>query len=293
MNTEFTINQDIAKQETKGVLKVKETLKDGGWIFFDVDGTLEDKNGVPEELIQTLQKTASNGIEIGICTGRAPGDLAKLLDAIDPYDPPKIFTGWKLLEDSHVIVEPGKTIDQAITITSPETQAELAALEQRFLENWYASEVLGKGWGFLKDVSVPPVKLSPHPHLGTLSIWEKGPYESPEYANVMAWTQQAVDDLGLQTLELLEAGDGSLRVFQKGINKGTGLQNLADKGLIDLSKTVYFGDANNDLSAAGVVLDGGGAVVAVANATKGFKSIATHTTFQKAGAGVVEVIKQF
>lgn len=292
MNVEFTNQQDILAKEKKGVLKVKETLKNGGWIFFDVDGTLDDAHGIPEGLIQTLRRAASNGIELGICTGRCPDDLSRLLSAVDPYHPPEIFTGWKLLEDSHVIVEPGKPLDQVTILTSSETQAELRALEQRFLESWTPSETLGRGWGFLKELEVPPVKLSPYHHHGTLSIWEKGPYESPEYASVMIWAQQVVADLGLDTIELFETGDGSLRVMQKGTNKGTGIKSLAEKGLVDLSKTVYFGDANNDLVPAYLVLEGGGSVVAVANATKDFKSVATHTTYQRAGHGVIEIVKQ-
>jgi HAD superfamily hydrolase (TIGR01484 family) len=279
--------------ESRGILKVKETLKNGGWMFFDVDGTLIDGEGVPDALPATLQRLALNGIELGICTGRCSDDLANILDVIDPTHPPKVITGWKILEDSHVVVGPGRRLDEATILTSPETQAELSAFKQRFVQSWSPSETLGNGWGFLNGLAAPPVKLPKYLHHGSLSIWEKGISESPEYADVMAWAKDVAAELGLTTVELFEIGDGSLRVLQKGINKGTGLQTLADEGHIDLRRTVYFGDANNDISSAHVVLGGGGSVVAVANATSGFKSLATHTTYQRAGNGILEVVKQF
>ena len=160
-----------------------------------------------------------------------------------------------------------------------------------FTSNWLPSEAL-PGWGFLKDLPAPPVKLPPYPHYGTGAIGEKGPYESPEYALMMAWALNTARELGIETIEFLETDDGSLRLLQKGINKGTGLRTLAERGIIDLSRTVYFGDANNDISAAEVVLNGGGSIVALANATRGFKNVSTHVTSHPAGLGVIEVVRQ-
>lgn len=276
--------------EHKGILKVKETLRGGGWAFFDIDGTLEDANGIPDDLPNNLQRLRNIGIETGICTSRCPTEMLRFFNKIG-FSDRQLFSGWMLLEDSHIIIEPNKPIRDALVMTKQETLQEMKAFEELFVNEWLPSEAI-PGWGFLKDLPTPPVRLSPYPHVGSVSVWEKGPYESPEYALMMAWAVSAGQSLGIQRVEFLENGDGTLRLLQKGINKGTGLKTLAEDGVIDLSRTVYFGDANNDLAPAYVVLGGSGSVVAVANATKDFKSVATHTTYQRAGNGITEIVKQ-
>ncbi|MBI3984435.1 MAG: HAD family phosphatase [Candidatus Levybacteria bacterium] len=289
METIKPVPVEIAK-ENKGILKVKETLKNGGWAFFDVDGTLEDTNGIPIDLNTYLQLLISNGVELGISTGRCQTDLIRFFSKVgDSYR--QLFKGWLFLEDSHVTVEPGNSINEAAILTDPKTLQEMEMFEKLFTSSWLPSEAL-PGWGFLKNLPAPPVKLPQYPHYGTVAIWEKGPYESPEYGLMMVWALNAARQLGIETIEFLETGDGSLRLLQKGINKGTGLKTLVERGIIDLSRTVYFGDANNDISAAEIVSNGGGAVVALANATRGFKNVSTHVTSHPAGLGVIEVVKQ-
>lgn len=276
--------------EHKGILKVKETLKNGGWAFFDIDGTLEYADGIPDDLPNNLQRLRNIGIETGICTGRCPTEVLKFFNKIG-FSDRQLFSEWLLLEDSHVVIEPNKSMEHARVMTEQETLQEMKSFEELFTSEWLPSEAI-PGWGFLRNLPAPPVRLSPYPHAGSVSIWERGPYESPEYALMMAWAVSTGQSLGIQRVEFLENGDGTLRLLQKGINKGTGLKTLAEEGVIDLSRTVYFGDANNDLAPARVIREAGGAVVSVANATRAFKGIASHVAFQPGGAGVIEVIKQ-
>lgn len=289
METIKPVPVEIPK-DNSSIIKVKETLQNGGWAFFDVDGTLDGANGIPVGLGTHLQLLVSNGVEVGISTGRCQTDLMRFFSTLGGLHR-QLFKGWLFLEDAHVIIKPGKPMSEADILTDSKTLQEMKAFEEQFTAHWSPSEALS-GWGFLKDLSAPPVKLAPYPHDGTVSIWERGPYESPEYELMKAWALNAARELGIETIEFLEQGDGTLRLLQKGINKGTGLKTLAEKGIIDLSKTVYFGDANNDISAAEVVSNGGGAVVALINATRDFKNVSTHITLYPAGLGVIEVVEQ-
>ncbi|MFS8158611.1 MAG: HAD family hydrolase, partial [Candidatus Roizmanbacteria bacterium] len=201
-----------------------------------------------------------------------------------------LFTGWMLLEDSHVILEPHQCLKEASALTSPVALQEMLDLQNIFIDEWLSSENSPE-WGLLKGLPAPLVRLSPYPHKGSVSIWEKGPYESPEYIYAMEWLNKAGQRLGISNVDFFESGEGTLRILQKGIDKGTGLRMLSERSLIDLNKTVYFGDANNDLAPAQVILEAGGVVVSVANATGALKNISTYTTSGSGGAGVMEVIE--
>ncbi|MFS8158730.1 MAG: hypothetical protein ACMG6E_00690, partial [Candidatus Roizmanbacteria bacterium] len=66
------INEALTSQDSqiegRGVLKVKEALQGGGWVFFDIDGTLQDESGIPHNLPTEIARLTSLGIEVGVCT---------------------------------------------------------------------------------------------------------------------------------------------------------------------------------------------------------------------------------
>jgi hydroxymethylpyrimidine pyrophosphatase-like HAD family hydrolase len=93
----------------------------------------------------------------------------------------------------------------------------------------------------------------------------------------------------LQELELVESGDGSLRVIEKGKSKASTLSLFHKEGLIDLSHTIYVCDGENDVPPAILVKEHGGAVVAVSNATPKLKEIADVVAGRDASRGVTEV----
>jgi hypothetical protein len=149
------------------------------------------------------------------------------------------------------------------------------------------------GWGSLDGVSDSPVQLAPKKYqaVGSVSIWEKGPeVTSPayrgEYDAVMTWAQSKLRELGLEHVELMEAGNGTLRLLETGLNKGSSLVRLG----FDLSRVVYFGNGFNDIPAARVVRAAGGRVLVTANTVVELKELAHRIADQSAGAGVVELL---
>jgi hydroxymethylpyrimidine pyrophosphatase-like HAD family hydrolase len=78
-------------------------------------------------------------------------------------------------------------------------------------------------------------------------------------------------------LNLLEIGDGTLRIAAPGRTKGVALQELHEEGVIDLSKTVYFGDGKNDVPAAEVIRQFGGVMVAVDTHCRELVDLASYT----------------
>lgn len=75
----------------------------------------------------------------------------------------------------------------------------------------------------------------------------------------------------------------------EGVNKGTGLLELERKGLIDLSRTLVFGDQNNDLSMFEIAAFS----VAMGNSRDYIKSKATFTTLSNDEDGISHFFKNF
>jgi HAD superfamily hydrolase (TIGR01484 family) len=270
--------------------KVHEILSHGGWAFFDVDGTLTDHSDIHPLLNEYLFLLNQVGVKCGICTGRSTPDLQRFLHKLgEPAE--TIFPAGFVIEDGHAIVKPGLPLVNLEVITDSDVLVEIKAFTMYFLAHWGQVD-RENGWGQIEDLPVSLVMPTPYEHDGSYSIWEKGEKESSNYARVMEWGQMAVSLLGLTRLELFEVGDGTLRVLQPGLSKGSGLQLFQREGYIDLSKTVYFGDANNDIPAAQAVIRAGGVAIAVNNATQSFKDVATYVTHTQASSGIVEVIDQ-
>jgi hydroxymethylpyrimidine pyrophosphatase-like HAD family hydrolase len=96
--------------------------------------------------------------------------------------------------------------------------------------------------------------------------------------NTMQWVQGAVSKLGVgDSIHLLEIGDGTLRIATPGRSKGVALRELHEDGILDLSKTVYFGDGKNDVPAAEVVRQFGGVMVAVDTHCRELVDLASYT----------------
>jgi HAD superfamily hydrolase (TIGR01484 family) len=270
--------------------RIQETLRMGGWMFFDIDGTLESNGDIPRDLISALTSVRSRGIELGIATGRCLNELSHFLESIGDSDR-HIFTGWLFAEDVHVVVEPDRSVSEFVVTTHPETLHEMRVLEEYFTAHWHP--VPGsEGWGYIEGLDEPMVMLAPYPYQGSLAIWEKGPVNSPSFNTVMQRMCEARDTLGLRRIEYMEVGNGTLRVLQNGLNKAVGISMLANRGILDLARTVYFGDGKNDIPAAELVLKGGGSVVCPSNGVHELQTIATYTTIQPDGLGVLDVMNR-
>lgn len=77
----------------------------------------------------------------------------------------------------------------------------------------------------------------------------------------------------LGSYEIADMGVMEVEVTAAGVNKGTGLDRLCTLAGIDPTRAVAFGDSGNDMDMAGHV----GTLVAVGNATDGFKAVADET----------------
>ena len=293
---------------SKEIEFLKEIIFSGGChVFFDIDGTLKGlyTTDAPAGfdpklpgLLEKLNKIA--GISVGACTSQSAKELYAYLLKMDSVIDGKLMNGISILEDGHILVPAGShLLTEAQELISPFAKLQILELKTTLEGYWKSSSepILSvDGWGFFPSVETPvAIPTGKYQGAVTLSIWEKGvdvhdPSYNGEYEPVFNFVDKTIAKLGASLIQPSEAGNGTLRILEKGRSKETGLVKLAKEGLIDLKKTIYVGDGLNDVAPATLVAKAGGGVIAVANAIPDLKKVATHTCGKSASHGVVEIL---
>lgn len=290
------------------ILFLKEKIfSPGCHVFFDIDGTIKGSY-TPEapsgfdpklpNLLVTLNNIPS--ISIGACTSQSPKELHSFLLRMGSIIDGQLMNGLSVLEDGHILIKGGSNmLIDYIELISPEARTQIAALKVELEKYWtpaQETQLAKDGWGFFPGVSTPVViPTGKYQGVVTLSIFESGPdvhdpsYKG-QYGPVKELVRRVAEGLGLDMLDFKEAGNGTLRVLERGKSKEWALAELARTGVIDLSRTVYFGDGLNDVDPASLVSKSGGGVVAVANAIPELKSKATYICKNKESHGITEFL---
>lgn len=290
------------------ILFLKEKIfSQGCHVFFDVDGTIkgayapEAPAGFDPKLPHLLAELNEiPGLSVGVCTSQSPKEVYSYLLRMDSVIDGQLMRGLSILEDGHILVDGGRHMLTGCTeMISPEAKGQIATLKAELKKLWVPAQesYLAKdGWGFFEGVTTP-VALPEGKYQGavTMSVWEKGPdIHDPnyrgEYEPVALFVFQLGQGFGANLLEFREAGNGTLRIVQKGLSKEYALATLAAEGVVDLKKTVYVGDGLNDVAPAQLIAEAGGGVIAVANAVPQLKQKAVYVCKKPISHGVVEAL---
>lgn len=288
-------------------LKEKIFSPKGCHVFFDVDGTLKSAYtsdtpaGFDPQLPSLLEKlNGVPGVSVGACTSQSPQELHAYLLKMDSVIDGALMNGLSILEDGHILVDGGThMLTESIELISPEAKVQIASLSTKLKSLWVAAndpELLKEDWGFFPGVSTPiAIPSGKYQGAVTLSIWERGPdIHDPsyhgQYDEIMEFVASVSKEQGFNLLDFKEAGNGTLRVLEKGKSKEWALATLAEKGILDLSRTVYSGDGLNDVDAMTLVTKSGGAGIAVANAIPDLKKVATYNCKKNASHGISEAL---
>jgi hydroxymethylpyrimidine pyrophosphatase-like HAD family hydrolase len=249
-------------------------------LIFDVDLTLtERQKALTSDLASALAATDKR---LGICTSRALNELDEVFNDLGQEKArPTLMRGPVILEDGGLVIKPG---DHEPTLLVPKEHYEAVATLVDYIKEQVDSESCVDGtWYRLKGLDSPLVHLpTRYNYMTSFSIWQhhEGGLEVLKglLPNTMEWVRSVVSRLGVgDNLHLLEIGDGTLRIAAPGRSKGVALQELHEEGIIDLSKTVYFGDGKNDVPAAQVIRQFGGVMIAVDTHCKELVDLASYT----------------
>lgn len=264
-------------QAPREVLAAVRTAND---LIFDVDLTLtERQKTLSSDLAAVL---ANSGKRLGICTSRALNELDEVFtDLAQENARSSLMRGPVVLEDGGLVIKPGENTP---TLLVPKEHYEaVRTLVQYITEQVDRDGCVDGVWYRLKGLDSPLVHLpTRYDYKTSFSIWQH--HEAgldvlkTLLPNTMEWVQGAVSKLGVgDNLHLLEIGDGTLRIAAPGRSKGVALQELHEEGVINLSKTAYFGDGKNDVPAAQVIRQFGGVMIAVDTHCRELVDLASYT----------------
>lgn len=269
-------------------------------LIFDVDGTLTHDGQVAPALLPRLQALRERGLRLALCTARS---LAEGVDFVTrelgaTVAPDGLFNGGLVLEDGHVWLPPGAaSVDEVAVVTRAEAHAEMEAFRAAFRAAWRPSDdpaFATRGWGTVAGVDEPLVQEIPAEWatLGSVSIWKESraagwPHYRGEHDAFTDWALAAAERLELRHTLLAETGAATLRVLERGLNKGTALERLG----FDLGRALFIGDGLNDIPVIEVMRARGGTVMAVANAVEPIRAAAAAAVSARpASEGVVELL---
>lgn len=240
---------------------IKALIEDATHYIFDVDGTLCERQ---KNLTPTLASVlGASGKKLAIATSRAQNEFDEIFEG-SGYARPDLINGPIVLEDGGVVLYPGKS--EPTLLVAPEQAA--AVRELMLLIRANVADLPGEAvWGRLGDVESPLVHVpARYNYQVSGSVWQQVIDVPRNLERTMEWCTHAAERLGVRELvQLVEIGDGTLRVSVPGVSKGSTLERLHHDGAIDLSKSIYFGDGRNDLPAASAIKSYGGGVIAVDN----------------------------
>lgn len=267
-------------------------LSQSSAFVFDIDRTLaEPHKEIGLGIIRELERLRTPA---GVATARTLSELEESLPRGKKLQ--EVFRGDLLLEDGGVLVPANQPVNAPLRVEALVSPSELGAITifRELLVREFHDLGRADGFGCLGDVREPLVKFPPYQDfLASITVWEKGPVGDPAFAHVYRWCAERLVELSLQdTLALTEVGDGTLRITVPGVHKGWGLEELARRKKMDMSRVAYFGDGHNDVPAAATVKAHGGIVIAVGSSTPTLVSLADYVTRGEGPAAVGEILQR-
>ena len=232
-------------------------------IFFDIDGTLLDMKTkvITPALRQLLRDLSSQGVRLGLCTGRSPIQVPKIEDV--HFDVLLCYNGSLCFSDQGELIRSAplkdqdvqKIIDNATAIGRPVA----IATDSEILANGADQDLIDYYW-------ISKQKLIPEPDFEKkrqgktvyqiMSSGRKEEYpalmKDVDGAEIAAWWDRAVD--------IIPAGGG----------KGKGVEAVLTYYGLTADQAAAFGDGDNDLP----MIEAVGCGVAMGNGSPALKEAA-------------------
>ncbi len=253
-------------------------------VFFDIDGTLWDRqNVIPESTKTAIRMLHENGHLVFICSGRTRVFIrdARLLSLG--------FDGILCGCGTHVEYRGEDLLYHRIEAELLEKSVQMfydydmpMVMEGRYLLYMDPEIISRDGYGrYLLEV----MKDHTMPVRGNQKNWEVS-----KFSVLIGGTkyQEVIEKLS-DDYEFLVHGDIVMEVVPKGYSKATAIAEICKKSGIDRKDTYAFGDSANDID----MLDFAGTGIAMGNGTDAAKEHADYVTDHLHDDGIYNALKHF
>lgn len=251
--------------------------------FFDFDGTLQgfENHSLSDSAIEALKLLKQKNKKIYIATGRSLKDMPETIfeHGFDGY----INNNGGMCSDR----------DRKTFFTEYINPKDIEALLKYDEENPTVFSFMTSDSFSINRVNDKIIKSFSHFDLSVPDVVD--PRNLP-FDNVMQMNLFVDEKTEKNILENVMKNSVSTRwieyfadVNPKGINKMKGIERMANRHLLDLSKTMAFGDGGNDIT----MLQGSKIGVAMGNANENVKEIADFVTTSVDEDGIWNALKHF
>lgn len=271
-------------------------------VFFDIDGTLiNDSRMVLGSTEQAILDLKSQGILVGLATGRGPSFVKPFMEDLD-LDFAVTYNGQYVISRDKVIF--ASSIDQ----TTLRKIIDYALKHKKEIGLGTVAGVLGSkifsfGMSRFSQWSsqfVPRKWAGQVTHLfnrivGRLVSQNKQELlsiiQNPIYQVLMLVSSSEVKEIKDQFPEVkwTRSSPYASDLINQGVSKLEGIKRVGQEFGFDLSQVMAFGDSDNDLE----MLSGVGLSIAMGNGTKKAKEVAQHTTSSNTKDGIQKALEHF
>ena len=258
-------------------------------VALDLDGTLlrSDKT-ISARTLQTIQAAREQGVIVAIATGRMYSTARSYGKLLGLGDMPMVLYAGGLIQT----VESGKKLyEKAISVE--DAKAVLAiAKEKGWQMQTYIDDVLRTA---VSDHWIQEYERKTRAHAvicGDDAYQPQGSCNkilSRSTHEELLQRKAYIDQQLPGKLQVLFSEDTYLEIMPTGVNKGTGLQRLADLYGVSIEETMAVGDSQNDID----MLKVAGVSVTMENAHDEIKKVADHVTASNDEDGVAQAIEKF
>lgn len=245
-------------------MKEKEiNIKDIKYVFFDLDGTLlNSEKKISQLSLETINKLKSLGIEVSIATGRPYYFVPNEIRTVNPKVPvvscnsALVYDNIKkdVISVSHISSEETKFIYDVLVKNNGVFL--IYTIDKILMCKNEKNSPESKWFNIIKNINN---NLDPEDQVEIIDIDTAKEFDITKY-NVIKFLiiYSEIPSNNYHDIEnkinkmddvyIVRSQNEVFDIMPKGLTKGDGLQILHNKGIIDLEKTLVFGDAENDLS---------------------------------------------
>lgn len=252
-------------------------------VFFDFDGTLQgfENHTISDSAKDALKLLKQNHYKIYIATGRNLLDMPKEL----------IEYGF----DGFINNNGGMCSDSAMIPFHTEYIAEddVKAIISYDLENPFAFSFMTEKGFSINRVNDYLEKAFDYFGMNVPKLVDPNEIDLGKIMQMNIFVDEVEENFLMNDIMKNSASSRWMPYFAdvnpKGINKMTGIERMAQKHHLDLSKTMAFGDGGNDVP----MLKGCTIGVAMGNANDSVKAIANHVTTSADEDGIWNALKYY
>lgn len=249
-------------------------------VFFDIDGTLIPfgKNEISESTKKALNQLRKNGVKIFVATGKSLAQLSatKVVDVQ--------FDGYLTLNGQLCYDQ-----DYNLFFANPIDPKEMEVLEKIFDAKRIPFSLVGEFSRYINYINEVVIDRQTATNSAVPNVDK---YKGEKIYQITAYVSPRERQLLESTLDMCKItswAPDAVDIIAKDGGKMNAISKIIELNGVDVSETMAFGDAENDL----MMVSNAGIGVAMGNGSDKLKEVANYVTDNVENDGIEKALKHF